>query len=116
MCIRDRCQTIKDKGDMAPIVVGGQDIWHMGFLFHKAYNDQVLSKDPDFIEHCYEGTKDFSDETMNCLLYTSIPENGIIPVDFRQPTQPAWEDSCGACIIAGGLLEVCLLYTSCSGI
>ena len=37
------CQTIKDKGDMAPIVVGGQDIWHMGFLFHKAYNDQVLS-------------------------------------------------------------------------
>lgn len=38
------CQTIKDKGDMAPIVVGGQDIWHMGFLFHKAYNDQVLSK------------------------------------------------------------------------
>lgn len=58
------CQTIKDKGDMAPLVVGGQDIWHMGFLFHKAYNDQVLSQDPDFIEHCYEGTKDFSDETM----------------------------------------------------
>lgn len=58
------CQTIKDKGDMAPLVVGGQDIWHMGFLFHKAYNDQVLSKDADFIEHCYEGTKDFSDETM----------------------------------------------------
>lgn len=57
------CQAIKDKGDMAPLVVGGQDIWHMGFLFHKAYNDQVLSQDPDFIEHCYEGTKDFSDET-----------------------------------------------------
>lgn len=58
------CQIIKDKGDMSPLVVGGQDIWHLGFLFHKAYNDQVLSKDPDFIEHCYEGTKDFSDETM----------------------------------------------------
>lgn len=57
------CQAIKDKGDMAPLVVGGQDIWHMGFLFHKAYNDQVLSQDPDFIEHCYEGTKDFSDDT-----------------------------------------------------
>lgn len=36
----------------------------------------------------------------------NIPENGIIPVDFRQPAEPAWEDSCGACIIAGGLLEV----------
>ena len=39
------CQAIKDKGDMAPLVVGGQDIWHMGFWFHKAYNDQVLSQD-----------------------------------------------------------------------
>lgn len=57
------CQTIKDKGDMAPLVVGGQDIWHMGFWFHKAYNDQVLSQDPDFIEHCYDGSKDFSDPT-----------------------------------------------------
>lgn len=59
----DLCQTIKDKGDMAPIVVGGQDIWHMGFWFHKAYNDQVLSQDPEFIKHCYDGTKDFSDST-----------------------------------------------------
>ena len=58
------CQSIKEKGDMAPVVVGGQDIWHMGFLFHKAYNDQVLSQDPDFIKHCYEGTKDFNDPTM----------------------------------------------------
>jgi raffinose/stachyose/melibiose transport system substrate-binding protein len=58
------CQKIKDKGDMAPLVVGGQDIWHMGFWFHKAYNDQVLSKDPDFIKHCYEGTKDFSDDSI----------------------------------------------------
>lgn len=57
------CQAIQDKGDMSPLVVGGQDIWHMGFWFHKAYSDQVLSKDPDFIKHCYEGTKDFSDET-----------------------------------------------------
>lgn len=55
------CQAIKDKGDMAPLVIGGQDIWHIGFLYHKAYNDQVLSQDEDFIKHCYEGTKDFSD-------------------------------------------------------
>lgn len=55
------CQAIKDKGDMAPLVVGGQDIWHMGFWFHKAYNDQVLSQDREFIKHCYDGSKDFSD-------------------------------------------------------
>lgn len=58
------CQAIEDKGDMDPLVVGGQDIWHMGFWFHKAYNDQVLSKDSDFIKHCYEGTKDFSDDSI----------------------------------------------------
>ena len=39
-----------------------------------------------------------------CL--ANIPESGIIPVDFRQPTEPAYEDSCGACVIAGGLLEL----------
>jgi len=58
------CQKIKDKGEMSPLVVGGQDIWHMGFWFYKAYNDQVLSKDTDFIKHCYDGSKDFSDESM----------------------------------------------------
>lgn len=36
----------------------------MGFWFHKAYNDQVLSQDPDFIKHCYEGSKDFSDASI----------------------------------------------------
>lgn len=55
------CKTIKDKGDMSPLVVGGQDIWHMGFWFHKAYTDQVLVDDPDFIKHCYEGSKNFKD-------------------------------------------------------
>lgn len=58
------CQAIEEKGDMDPLVVGGQDIWHMGFWFHKAYNDQVLSQDPDFIKHCYEGSKDFSDDSI----------------------------------------------------
>ena len=55
------CQRIKDKGDMSPLVIGGQDIWHIGFWFYKAYNDQVLSQNQDFIKHCYEGTKNFSD-------------------------------------------------------
>ncbi len=42
-------------------MIGGQDIWHVGFWFYKTYNDQVMSQDIDFIKHCYEGTKDFSD-------------------------------------------------------
>ena len=62
------CQAIKDKGDMAPLVIGGQDIWHIGFWFHKAYNDQVLSQDADFIKHCYDGSKDFSDPSFKAVL------------------------------------------------
>ena len=40
------------------------------------------------------------------ICIANIPESGIIPIDFRQPAEPALEDSCGACVIAGGLLEV----------
>ena len=36
----------------------------------------------------------------------NIPESGIIPVDFRQPKEPAWEDSTAAAIAAGALIEI----------
>jgi unsaturated chondroitin disaccharide hydrolase len=36
----------------------------------------------------------------------NIPESGIIPVDFRQPAEPAWEDSTSAAIAACGLIEI----------
>lgn len=55
------CQTIQDKGDMAPLVVGGSDVWHIGFLYDLCYANDVLETDPDFIEECYKGTKNFSD-------------------------------------------------------
>ena len=55
------CQTIKDKGDMSQLVVGGSDVWHIGFLYDLCYANDVLESDPDFIEECYKGEKDFSD-------------------------------------------------------
>lgn len=55
------CQTIKDEGDMSPLVVGGSDVWHIGFLYDLCYANDVLESDPDFIEECYKGEKDFSD-------------------------------------------------------
>jgi len=36
----------------------------------------------------------------------NIPESGLIPVAFRQPESPAWEDSTAAAIAACGLLEI----------
>ena len=76
------CQTIKDLGDMAPLVVGGQDLWHMGFWFNKAYDDQVMSVDPDFIEHCYDGSKDFSDPTIKATFEEMI--------EIMQYAQDGW--------------------------
>lgn len=35
-----------------------------------------------------------------------IPESGLIPVDFRQPAEPAYEDSTAAAIAACGLIEL----------
>ncbi|AJH00783.1 glycosyl hydrolase family 88 [Clostridium beijerinckii] len=36
----------------------------------------------------------------------NIPEDGIIPVDFRQPKEPRWEDSTAAAIAACGFIEI----------
>lgn len=37
---------------------------------------------------------------------SSIPENGLIPVDFRQPAEVTWQDSTAAAIAACGLIEL----------
>lgn len=37
---------------------------------------------------------------------SSIPESGLIPIDFRQPPTPVWEDSTAAAIAACGMLEL----------
>ena len=54
------------------------------------------------------GKEEYLDTAKRVAHYciANIPESGIIPVDFRQPEKPALEDSCGACVIAGGLIEL----------
>ncbi|MDO5424372.1 MAG: glycoside hydrolase family 88 protein [Eubacteriales bacterium] len=60
------------------------------------------------ISYRHTGKQAYLDTSKKVAHYciANIPQNGIIPVDFRQPHEPAWEDSCGACVIAGGLLEL----------
>lgn len=60
------------------------------------------------ISYIHTGKQEYLDTAKKIGHYcmANIPENGIIPVDFRQPAEPAYEDSCGACVIAGGLLEL----------
>lgn len=60
------------------------------------------------ISYRHTGKKEYLETAKKVAEYciAHIPENGIIPVDFCQPEEPAWEDSCGACVIAGGLIEL----------
>ncbi|MCD7752447.1 MAG: glycoside hydrolase family 88 protein [Lachnospiraceae bacterium] len=44
-----------------------------------------------------------------CL--SQIGTNGFVPIDFRQPVNPPLEDSCGACVLACGFLELAELVT-----
>lgn len=56
----------------------------------------------------HTGKREYLDAAKRVAHYcmANLPESGIIPVDFRQPEEPAWEDSCGACVIACGLIEI----------
>lgn len=60
------------------------------------------------ISYIHTGKQEYLDTAKRVAHYciANLPDDGIIPVDFRQPEEPAWEDSCGACVIAGGLLEI----------
>lgn len=55
------------------------------------------TKDPEFLD----AAKRIAEYFM-----ANIPENGLIPVDFRQPPEPAWQDSTAAAIAACGLIEL----------
>lgn len=60
------------------------------------------------ISYIHTGKQEYLDTAKKVAHYcmANLPESGILPVDFRQPEEPAYEDSCGACVIAGGLLEL----------
>ena len=60
------------------------------------------------LSYRHTGEMKYLDTSKRIALYciSNIREDGIILCDFRQPSQPEVEDSCGACIMASGLLEL----------
>ncbi len=63
------------------------------------------------ISYLHTEKKEYLDTAKRVAHYfmANIPENGIIPVDFRQPKEPAWEDSIAASVAACGLIEIAKL-------
>ncbi|MCR5154983.1 MAG: glycoside hydrolase family 88 protein [Lachnospiraceae bacterium] len=58
--------------------------------------------------YLHSGEKKFLDTAVKVGDYciSKIGPSYVIPVDFDQPEEPDYEDSCAACIIAGGFLEL----------
>lgn len=56
----------------------------------------------------HTGKQEYLDTAKRIAHYfmANIPESGLIPVDFRQPEEPAWEDSTASAIAACGLIEI----------
>lgn len=60
------------------------------------------------LSYRYTGKQEYLDTARKVADYfvENIPESNLIPVDFRQPKVPAWEDDSAAAIAASGLLEI----------
>lgn len=60
------------------------------------------------LSYIHTGKQDYLDTAKRVAHYfmANIPDNGLIPVDFRQPAAPYWEDSTAAAIAACGLIEI----------
>lgn len=80
----DLCEAIKADGQMAPIVVGAADIWHVGFSWMTWYINYVTNTDPDFVKHLYTGEAKWTDEyVVECFTkYADIYHKGYVEEGF----------------------------------
>mgnify|MGYP000017598881 CR=1 FL=1 len=60
------------------------------------------------ISYRHTGKQEYLDAAKRVAHYfiSNIPENGRIPIDFRMPKEPYYEDSTAAAIASCGLLEI----------
>lgn len=60
--------------------------------------------------HSYLATNDErfleASEKIAHYFLESVPDSNLVPVDFRQPSEPAYEDSTATCIAATGLITL----------
>lgn len=60
------------------------------------------------MSYLHTGKQEYLDTARKIAHYfmANIPEDGLIPVDFRQPAEPFWYDDTAGAIAACGLLEL----------
>lgn len=77
------CETIKESG-VSPIVQGGKDVWHMGFLWSQFWLEGVLADNPDWSADRTAGNVSFTDDNVIAVFdkYTSLYDKGYIDEGF----------------------------------
>ena len=60
------------------------------------------------MSYLHTGKQEYLDTSKRIAHYfmANIPEDGLIPIDFRQPKEPCWYDDTAAAIAACGFLEL----------
>lgn len=60
------------------------------------------------LSYIHTGKQEYLDTAKQIAHYfiANIPEDGLIPVDFRQPSEPVWFDDTAAAVAACGLIEI----------
>ncbi len=99
------CEDIVALGDMDPLIVGAGDAWHLGFWYQCCYANNVLATDNDFIEHCYDGSKDFSDENFGA----AIDDLVMLVGNYAQDGWASTEDSLTTTFLVNDLCA--MIYT-----
>ncbi|MDR0639023.1 MAG: extracellular solute-binding protein [Spirochaetaceae bacterium] len=92
------CEKIKVAG-IAPIVVGGADIWHIGFWWSYFWQREVAVKDPDWIAHRYEEKTHFTDPEVRAAMtgLTGLFQKGYIEKGWAS----TGEGQCPSILVSG---------------
>lgn len=80
------CAALRRQG-VAPLGVGGGDLWHLEYWMNHFLRSDVLSREPDFLELCAAGERDWNDP-----LITEMLEH-MAQLFRRGYVDPAWEST-----------------------
>jgi raffinose/stachyose/melibiose transport system substrate-binding protein len=99
------CERIKAAG-IAPIVVGGSDIWHIGFWWSYFWLNNVSVKDPDWIAHRYADRVHYTDPEIKTAM------TGLNELFQRGYIERGWastgEGQCPSILVSG---QAAMYYT-----
>jgi raffinose/stachyose/melibiose transport system substrate-binding protein len=92
------CEKIKAAG-IAPIVVGGADIWHIGFWWNYFWQQEVAVKHPDWIARRYEDKVHFTDPEIKAAMtgLTALFQKGYVEKGWAS----TGEGQCPSILVSG---------------